>query len=162
MSLMIYPHFFDNGDFVSRIMRVIHASSVDPAKIEISISEAFAATGDEIAIVKLHELRSHGIKLGIANFGSHNASLHALSRLPLDVVRLDRSFTDALCADETDKKMPMVAINACRTMGIPVRASGLETEQHVATMLSAGCETGQGSYFGKPASAADFPGLYID
>jgi len=106
----------------------------------------------------LCDLRSHGIRLAIDDFGAGHSSLARLGALPADSLKIDRSFVSGLPGDETSAMMVTAIVQLARNLGMQAFAEGIETEEQLRLVVEAGCERGQGFLFSRavpgPAVAA--------
>jgi EAL domain-containing protein (putative c-di-GMP-specific phosphodiesterase class I) len=111
---------------------------------------------DEAAISMLTELRSEGVHLAIDDFGTGYSSLGALRRLPVDLLKIDRSFISGLPEDDDAGTIAWAVVRLGHTLGLPVLAEGVETEQQCAALRHFGCDQAQGYLFGHPVPTEEF------
>ena len=100
----------------------------------------------------LLQLRELGVKVGIDDFGTGYSSLSYLRRLPVDVLKIDKSFVARLGEDMVDSAIVSSVVNLARSLGIAVVAEGVETEQQRLELRALGCPVAQGYYFSRPLS----------
>jgi len=107
----------------------------------------------------MNQLRSAGVRIALDDFGTGYSSLAQLKRLPIDVVKIDGSFIAGLPADHHDRAIIDAVLSIGRSYGYETLAEGIEREDQAAYLVSAGCEFGQGYFFGRPMPAAEFKTL---
>jgi EAL domain-containing protein (putative c-di-GMP-specific phosphodiesterase class I) len=107
---------------------------------------------DDDAIAMLTELRSDGVHLAIDDFGTGYSSLAALRRLPVDLLKIDRSFISSLPEDDDAGTIAWAVVRLGHTLGLAVLAEGVETRQQLAVLREFGCDQAQGFFFGRPMS----------
>ena len=140
--------------FVSEVKSVAEASRVDPSCITFEVAEALVQ--DSPAVVeRLDELRALGVRLAIDGFGAGYSSLARLRRLPVDVVKVDPSFVAELGSAHDGSTIFAALIDLAHALGMVVVADGVEHVEHVAALVTLGCDRLQGSYFAEPMSADD-------
>jgi EAL domain-containing protein (putative c-di-GMP-specific phosphodiesterase class I) len=109
----------------------------------------------EAAIALLWQLKSAGIRLSIDDFGTGYSSLSYLYRLPVDTLKIDRSFVSQMGAPGADADLVGTIVSLAHRLQLDVIAEGVETAEHVAQLQALGCEYGQGYYFSRPMPAAE-------
>jgi EAL domain-containing protein (putative c-di-GMP-specific phosphodiesterase class I) len=110
----------------------------------------------EDVIGKMTELRSHGIRFSLDDFGTGYSSLAYLKRMPLDQLKIDRSFIRDILNEESSAAIAQTIISLSRAMGLPVIAEGVETEQQREFLTRLGCHAFQGYLFGRPEPLDQF------
>jgi EAL domain-containing protein (putative c-di-GMP-specific phosphodiesterase class I) len=113
----------------------------------------------ESAVKTMTELREMGVKISIDDFGTGYSSLGYLKRLPIDILKLDRSFVNGATTDPDDAALVMAIISLAHNLKLRVIAEGVETEEHVRFLRLLKCDGGQGYLFGKPMPADLFRAL---
>ena len=146
---------FEDSEFIQHLMTSIEAQSLPPHLIELELTESGLLTERKKAISTLNALRSFGITVALDDFGTGYSSLSYLSELPLDVLKIDKSFVDGL-HDERNRELVKSIIAISNTMELTNVAEGTETLEQVELMASYGCKLFQGYYFSKPLSKSDF------
>jgi EAL domain-containing protein (putative c-di-GMP-specific phosphodiesterase class I) len=109
----------------------------------------------EATIDTLTRLKDSGIKLAIDDFGTGYSSLSYLKRLPLDVLKIDRSFVAGIGRDSDDTAIVRAIISLAKSLELEVTGEGIETPEQAALLTALGCDLGQGYYYGKPIDGAD-------
>ncbi|MFO1418504.1 MAG: EAL domain-containing protein [Methylotetracoccus sp.] len=147
---------FRDPEFVARVHATLARSGAKPTRLRFELPvDLFLEEIDE-TIDKMHALRSMGIGLAIDNFGSGYASLAYLQRLPLDQLKIDRSFVRDLTTDPNDAVVVRTIISMAKQLGLQVVAEGVENDAQFSFLRDLACDTFQGFLFGKPATAAEF------
>jgi EAL domain-containing protein (putative c-di-GMP-specific phosphodiesterase class I) len=134
--------------FVSVVQSAVIEAGMDPAALHLEITETALMKNPEIVEDVLRQLRTFGVKIYLDDFGTGYSSLSHLHRLPVDALKIDRSFVASLV--ERDRPAIVESILAlARTLGTPVIAEGVETEAQLRELARLGCEQGQGFFFSK-------------
>jgi diguanylate cyclase (GGDEF)-like protein len=163
MCVNVSPRQFAESTFVDKVNNVIAATGVDPANIQLEITESILIRDIETAIEKMQKLRTAGVSFSIDDFGTGYSSLAYLKRLPVDILKIDRSFVLDIEKDENDAAIVETIIAMARHMQIDIVAEGVETKQIQKYLKSAGCSKFQGHLFSHPVPfsqlVARFPEL---
>ncbi len=147
VSVNLSPRFVRQTDAVAEITAIVHDAGVDPRCLQLEITERTALTDIEHTVATLHELRSLGIRVAIDDFGTGYSSLGYLKRLPIDVVKLDRSFVEGMDTDESDVAIVQAVITMGHALGMKVTAEGVERAEQAARLQALGCDTAMGWYW---------------
>jgi diguanylate cyclase (GGDEF)-like protein len=135
---------------VWEITQILRGSGADLKGLELEITENAIMKDEEGISTKLKELRSLGIRLAIDDFGTGYSSLSHLKRLPVDTVKIDKSFLEGLGKDPKARLITSAIIDLAQTMGLEVVAEGVETEEQLTQLRELKCGLAQGYYFAKP------------
>jgi EAL domain-containing protein (putative c-di-GMP-specific phosphodiesterase class I) len=108
----------------------------------------------DAAVTALHELRAAGITAALDDFGVGYSSMTYLQRLPVDVLKIDRSFVAGLPDDDDDRSIVGLVLGLAQALGLEVTAEGIETEAQRTVLMEMGCQCGQGYLFDRPLDAA--------
>ena len=127
-------------------------SGVDPAHLRLEIAESAVVENPRSGLAALQFLKAHGATLVLDNFGTGYASLSALRRLPVDSIKMDRSFVDGLTTEAADRAIVAAVIRLGAEMGLEVVAEGVESDAQRHVLLELGCRLGQGYYLSPPLS----------
>ena len=144
---------FRDRTFADRLVEVLCESRLDPQCVELEITETTIIENFESAIALLSDLRRMGIKISIDDFGTGYSSLSYLKHLPVDTVKLDRSFVIGASTDSRDAALVMAVISLAHSLGLRVIAEGIETESQRDFLRLLRCDEGQGFLLGRPAPA---------
>ncbi|MHC5350891.1 bifunctional diguanylate cyclase/phosphodiesterase [Metapseudomonas furukawaii] len=129
---------------VERLQRLIQGLGLEPQRLQLEITEGFIMSQAEEALGVLHNLKALGVQLAIDDFGTGYSSLSYLKRLPLDVLKIDKSFVHGLPDDPNDAAISRAIIALGRSMQLTVIAEGVETPAQEAFLTAEGCEQIQG------------------
>jgi diguanylate cyclase (GGDEF)-like protein len=137
-------------DLPQRIADVLARHGVEPALLELEITESVIMSDPMRARAVLTRLRAMGVKVAIDDFGTGYSSLGYLKRLPVDTIKIDKSFVLNMTTDESDAAIVRSTVELCRNLGLEVVAEGIEDERACALLRVMGCHTGQGYLFARP------------
>lgn len=140
------------NDLVDAVRLALDHHDLDPAGLHLEITESLAVRDYDRVIHQLNALKSLGVGLAIDDFGTGYSSLSYLQRLPIDTVKIDRSFVTMLGVEQAPTAIIMAIITLCRAMGFRVVAEGVETTEQVARLEELGCHSAQGFLYSKPIS----------
>jgi len=143
------------GDLVQEIAALLKESTLHPAQLQLEITETPAAQDEQVQTT-LSGLKALGVMLALDDFGIGNSSLARLHRLPVDTVKIDRSFVARAETVEYQRVLIEATTRVARALGMNTVAEGIETEGQAALMLQLECDRGQGLLFSPPLPAADF------
>ncbi|MFN7136888.1 MAG: putative bifunctional diguanylate cyclase/phosphodiesterase [Thermomonas sp.] len=156
MGVNVSPRQFREPDFVRRIEDLLDRLAGNPLLLELELTESVLADDLEATLEKMQVLRRHGVKLALDDFGTGYSSLSYLKRMPINTLKIDRSFVidiDAQPHPELGKR-PAALIEAiigmAHQLDLQVLAEGVETEAQHARLLQAGCDIFQGYLFSRP------------
>ena len=159
MSINISAVQYKRKDFVNKLMEIIHTYGVDPKEIEIEITESVLI--DDFADVKgkLMQFREYGIRISLDDFGTGYSSLSYLNGLPIDTLKIDKSFVDRVMTDRSTRIIMESVITMVNKLGYETIAEGVEEEEQLNYMKEIGCHIIQGYYLGKPMPGDDLEKL---
>jgi diguanylate cyclase (GGDEF)-like protein/PAS domain S-box-containing protein len=155
MSFNLSPRQLWRPDIATRILSRLAASDVDPTKTTVEVTESTAMTDPDRTLRILWDLHSRGLRLAIDDFGTGYSSLSRLKHMPVDILKIDRSFVRDVHADEQAGSMVKAIIQLADGLGMTPLAEGIETEREWRFLLESGCRLGQGFFFCKPMPAAE-------
>ena len=142
-------------DFTQKLLEKITQSGVDNAGIVIEITESILIEDIDRICTILKKINASGIQISLDDFGTGYSSLNMLRHLPLDEIKIDKSFIDHVTTDATSLRMVNNIIAIGRNYEATILAEGVETEEQFACLINCGCDLIQGYYFSKPLSAED-------
>jgi len=146
---------FLHQDIVGVIERALLESGIAPRLLEVEITESDAMHNPDEAVAILTQLRERHIRVAIDDFGTGYSSLGYLKRLPVDALKIDRSFVTGLPGDPDDASIARAVIAMAHSLGLKVVAEGVETEAQRQFLAANGCDQMQGYLFSRPVPAAD-------
>ena len=159
LAVNVSSRQFRSSSFVQEITRGLVSAGVPPERIVIEVTEGTLIENFEETARKMEELRNIGIRFSIDDFGVGYSSLSYLSRLPLDQLKIDRSFVANVINDPNDAVIAETIIGMGRNLKLQTIAEGVETEAQLNFLRDHGCDGFQGFLFSKPVPEADFLAL---
>ncbi|MEN2398022.1 phosphodiesterase DibA [Pseudomonas halotolerans] len=153
VAVNVSSRLFARRELYEQVARVLHVSGLDPACLELEVTESAVMDDPEVALEQMHRLRELGVRLAIDDFGTGYSSLLRLKRLPVQKLKIDQGFVAGLPWDEDDAAIVQVIIALARSMGMQVQAEGIEQREQAAFLLEHACGMGQGYWFGRPVAA---------
>ncbi len=160
VSVNLSPLQFLDRNLVDVVQRIIVETKMPPGSLELELTEGAMSVDIEQAITTLGNLRALGVKLSIDDFGTGYSSLAYLKRLPIDVVKIDRSFVKDLGKTAADGQIVGAIITLADRLGFNVVAEGVETDEQADLLKASQCELLQGYLFSKPVDPAAFSALF--
>jgi diguanylate cyclase (GGDEF)-like protein len=159
IAVNVSPLQLRRRDFVNRVLASIEPVIRRPAGLDIEITESMLMHDLELSIVKLEELRAAGIGVAIDDFGTGYSSLRLLDRLPVDTLKVDRSFIQSIADAPNVKTLVSTVVALARAFNMKTVAEGVETWEQLKMLRSIQCDQAQGYLFGRPTAAAEVPGV---
>lgn len=154
IAVNVSSRLFARRELYDQVAQVLHDTGLDPACLELEVTESAVMEDPEVALEQMHRLRELGVRLAIDDFGTGYSSLLRLKRLPVQKLKIDQGFVAGLPWDEDDAAIVRVIIALAHSMGMQVHAEGIEQREQAAFLLGLACELGQGYWFGRPVAAA--------
>ncbi|MGI4828801.1 MAG: putative bifunctional diguanylate cyclase/phosphodiesterase [Janthinobacterium lividum] len=142
--------------FVSDVEQVLYSRGLKSHRLKLEITETAVMERVDESIARMKELRAKGIRFSLDDFGTGHSSLAYLKRLPLDQLKIDRSFVSGVLGSETDASIARTVILLAHGLGIDVIAEGVETEGQRSFLATQGCIHYQGYFFSRPLDALKF------
>ncbi|HEY3851799.1 MAG TPA: EAL domain-containing protein [Steroidobacteraceae bacterium] len=157
VAVNVSPLQLRRRDFVETVLSRSRGLTPGAAGLDIEITESMLMHDIELSIRKLRQLREAGIGVAIDDFGTGYSSLRLLSRLPVDTLKIDRSFIQGIA--DTPNVMTLVAtiVSLARAFDMHTVAEGVETAEQVTMLRVINCDQAQGFYLGRPTPAAEVP-----
>jgi PAS domain S-box-containing protein/diguanylate cyclase (GGDEF)-like protein len=159
VAVNVSPLQLRRRDFVERVLRSIDPTIKRPAGIDIEITESMLMQDIELSIGKLTQLREAGIGVAIDDFGTGYSSLRLLARLPIDTLKIDRSFVQSITDGAKNMMLVSTIISLARTFGMRTVAEGVETAEQLQLLARIDCDQAQGFLFARPAPASEVPAV---
>jgi diguanylate cyclase (GGDEF)-like protein/PAS domain S-box-containing protein len=141
------------ADLVEQVRRILDESGMDPARLRLEVTESVLVENPAAAAATLGRLKDLGVRVMMDDFGTGYSSLSALHRLPLDGLKVDRSFVQAMGQDGRAGQVVASVLALARGLGLEVVAEGIERPDQLAGLRLLGCDAGQGFLFAPPADA---------
>ena len=155
VAVNLSSRLFGQRELYRQVAEVLHETGLDPALLELEVTESAVMEDPEVALEQLHRLRELGLSLAIDDFGTGYSSLLRLKRLPVQKLKIDQGFVAGLPLDDDDIAIVRVIIALARSMGMQVHAEGIEQAEQARFLLEQQCQLGQGYWFGRPVPAHD-------
>ena len=155
LSINLSAKQLSSKTYITELKDIIYAFACDTCNIELEITESHIMDDPQKAIITLQEIRKLGINISIDDFGTGYSSLAYLKKLPINKLKIDRSFVMDIPEDKDDVAIVKAIISLAANLGLEVIAEGVETKEQVDFLLSEGCNDIQGYYFSKPLCAKD-------
>ncbi len=150
VSVNLSARQFAESGLIGDVATILDQAGLDPASLELEITESVVMDQSEASIERLNGLRALGVKLVLDDFGTGYSSLSYLRRLPLDTIKVDRSFVMGLGSDPADLPIVQAVVSLAHGLGIDVVAEGIETVAQLASLRELSCDRGQGYWFSRP------------
>ncbi|MFK3606786.1 diguanylate cyclase [Pseudomonas sp. AP19] len=155
VAVNVSSRLFARRELYEQVAQVLHETGLDPAFLELEVTESAVMDDPEVALEQLHRLRELGLRLAIDDFGTGYSSLLRLKRLPVQKLKIDQGFVAGLPWDEDDAAIVRVVIALAKSMGMQVQAEGIEQVEQARFLLEQACDMGQGYWFGRPMPATE-------
>jgi diguanylate cyclase (GGDEF)-like protein/PAS domain S-box-containing protein len=153
VSVNVSARQFSAPGFVDGVRRVLDSSGLEPGALMLELTESVLLRRDERVGSDLVELKAAGVRLAIDDFGTGYSSLSYLRELPIDVVKLDKSFVDGIAVSEQRLALAKGIVQIARTLHLEVIAEGIESEVQRDLLIAMGCQFGQGYLLAMPMAA---------
>ena len=148
-------------NFTATVKKMIHEAQMEPGALHLEITETALMRDPDLVGAVLNELRSFGVRIYLDDFGTGFSSLSHLHRLPVDALKLDRSFVRSLMQEGRPAIVESILALA-QTLGTPVIAEGVETEDQLRELSRLGCTSAQGNLFSTPLAAGAAEAIFVD
>jgi diguanylate cyclase (GGDEF)-like protein/PAS domain S-box-containing protein len=155
VAVNVSPVSLRDRGFAEAVLRRLDRLGLAPRLLEVEITEAAVADPTDAVLGNLERLRAAGVTVAIDDFGTGYSSLSYLKELPVDTLKIDRSFVDGLATDGTDREIVAAICSRGRSLGLNVIGEGVETQAIADRLLEAGCSIHQGFLYHRPAPAVD-------
>jgi EAL domain-containing protein (putative c-di-GMP-specific phosphodiesterase class I) len=162
LAINVSPRQFNNDDLIDSIQRIISFKSINPEMLQVEITENSFLDDPEEAVRKITKLKDLGIRIAIDDFGTGFSSVNYLRKLPVDVVKIDRSFITDIMESQQDRSIVKAMIAMTSELGMENVVEGVETQDQLELLINFGIKRFQGFYFSKPLNPADYLSLYRD
>lgn len=156
IAVNVSPHQFDEPDFIQSVYQVLDESGLDPALLELEITESAAVSDPDRVARIMWPLRNRGVRLAIDDFGTGHSNFASITRLPFDVFKIDQQFVRALNTDPHAPAIVEMILAMAEALGQETVAEGVETKEQADFLLRRACTIGQGYYYSPPLPAEEF------
>ena len=153
VSVNVSSRQLEHDHFVNNVAQVLADTGIPPRLLILEITESFFIRDFQAAVRRLHALKAFGVRLAIDDFGTGFSSLFSLSRLPVDVVKIDKAFIDGLGSRYDAVVSAVVSLG--EAFGLDVVAEGIESARQRDRLVDLGCRFAQGHFFSVPLDVAE-------
>lgn len=160
MSINFTSADFYQNDLKERVLDALVRTDLDAKWLEVELTETLALSDIDYAVAQMNKLRDLGVKLAMDDFGTGYSSLSYLQILPITLLKLDRSFITDIQHDNIAFKIVSAVISIAKSKKIKTIAEGIENPEQEDILRKAGCDYGQGYYYGKPMPAEELEKLF--
>jgi diguanylate cyclase (GGDEF)-like protein/PAS domain S-box-containing protein len=159
LSVNLSARELTHPDVVATVLSCVRESGIDPQALTIEVTESTAMADGDTGFRALRDLSSEGIQVAIDDFGTGYSSMEQLRRMPVDIVKVDRSFVSGMASDSTDREIVAAVVGMGRALKLCVVAEGIETPEQAEALRDLGCDIGQGFLFSKAVPAEEMEEL---
>lgn len=156
VSVNLSPTEFKRGHLVERLQGILFESGIDPARVELEITESVMLEDAEGALEIMRTLKRLGVRISMDDFGTGYPSLSYLRTFPFDGLKIDRCFLSRLVESDDDKSIIQAIVGLGRALSLTVTAEGIETAEHLQLLKAVACDEGQGYFLSRPLEADAF------
>ncbi|MFD1739571.1 EAL domain-containing protein [Bacillus salitolerans] len=160
MAVNISSLQFEDSQFIETVKEILEESQLSPQYLGLEITESVMQNIDYSSCI-IQELKNLGIKISIDDFGTGYSSLSVLNQLPIDVVKIDKSFVNEIMTNSNTASLVKTIIEMGDNFKFDLVAEGIENKQQAEFLIQNGCQFGQGYYYSKPLPANEFEKLYF-
>jgi len=153
VSVNVSVRQFQQLNLVEEVANVLRDTRLDPGCLELEITESVLMDDGAGAMKTMLELKQLGVTLAIDDFGTGYSSLSYLRQYPIDVLKVDKSFIEAIETEDEARALVHAIISLARTLSLATVAEGIERPEQIKQLLALQCDTGQGFFFAKSMSA---------
>jgi predicted signal transduction protein with EAL and GGDEF domain len=158
LAMNLSAHQFCHPEFAKRMLAVIHDTGADPKKLLLEFTESVMLGHLEETLSKMRALKTHGVRFALDDVGVGYSSLAYLKYLPLDQLKIDRSFVCDVLTNPVDAAIARSIMALGQSLGLTITVEGIETEEQRSFFIFHGCQSFQGFLFGMPVPVEDlFP-----
>jgi diguanylate cyclase (GGDEF)-like protein len=156
VAVNLSPLQFDNPDLVRTVADALERSGLDPARLELEVTESVLLRDNAVNVAVLDALSDLGVSIALDDFGTGYSSLSYLHRFSFDRVKIDHSFIRDIARNEGSLKIVRAIVMLAHSLGLEVTAEGIENEEQLAAVRGEGCDCVQGYFTGVPMPLAEF------
>jgi diguanylate cyclase (GGDEF)-like protein len=156
LSVNISPRQVNKPDFVERIEAIVDQYSIENGSLWLELTESSLIQEGADVLEKMTRLRDMGIRIALDDFGTGYSSLSMLMDIPLDCLKIDRSFVMRMMGDRQSVELVRMILELSRLLNLDVVAEGIESENEVRILRDMGCEWGQGFHYSRPIPMDEF------
>jgi diguanylate cyclase (GGDEF)-like protein/PAS domain S-box-containing protein len=162
MAVNISPCEFDDEKFTDTVARALDASNLAPSRLVLELTERHVTAAQATMVERLSELKRIGVRIALDDFGTADSSLSYLRQLPVDILKINRSFVDGIVRDPEAAALARSIVQLGALLQLETVAEGIEDPAQVAALQDLGCYLGQGFYFSRPLQAREITALLAE
>ncbi|MEN8164683.1 MAG: EAL domain-containing protein [Acidobacteriota bacterium] len=155
VSVNLSARDFQDPDLPQVVRTVLSETGITPGMLELEITESVIMTDPNAALATLNKLKTMGVRIALDDFGTGYSSLAYLQKLPVDVLKIDRSFVADMSKNPDNEAIVRSTIELAHGLGLEVVAEGVEDQDVLSLLRDMGCETAQGFFVGRPMAGDD-------
>jgi len=159
VAVNVSPLQLRRRDFVDRVLAAVAPAGAERAALDIEITESMLMHDLDLSIRKLSQLREAGLGVAIDDFGTGYSSLRLLAKLPVDTLKIDRSFVQGIAETPNVATLVSTVVSLARAFGMKTVAEGVETPEQLQKLRLVKCDQAQGYLFSRPVAASDVPSV---
>jgi EAL domain-containing protein (putative c-di-GMP-specific phosphodiesterase class I) len=159
VAVNVSPLQLRRRDFVDRVLAAVAPAGAERAAVDIEITESMLMHDLDLSIRKLSQLREAGLGVAIDDFGTGYSSLRLLARLPVDTLKIDRSFVQGIAETPNVATLVSTVVSLARAFDMKTVAEGVETPEQLQKLRLVKCDQAQGYLFSRPVAASDVPAV---
>jgi len=160
VAVNLSPVQFKNRGLVNHVVSALREANLEPARLELEITESLLLADTEQTLDTLHQLRALGVRISMDDFGTGYSSLSYLRSFPFDKIKIDRSFMHGLGQEKDSLAIIKAVIGLGQSLGMSTTAEGIETEEQLAAVRAQGCNEVQGFLFSPPLPQSGIDALF--
>ena len=153
IAVNLSPVQFSQPDLVKLILHILHATGMDPALLELELTESCLMENMEETFQALVKLQAHGINISIDDFGTGYSGLSYLRTLPINILKVDRRFVADIGSNSHDTAIVAAIVSMAKALDLKVIAEGVETRKQLDVLSDMACDEAQGYLFSRPIAA---------
>lgn len=156
LSVNVSAHQFRQSNFVDQVLTALRITGANPHRLKLELTESLLVNNVQDIIDKMRALKASGVRFSLDDFGTGYSSLSYLKRMPLDQLKIDRSFVSDVLDDPNDAAIAKTIVALAQSLGLGVIAEGVETAAQRNFLAASGCHAYQGYFFSRPLPIAAF------
>ncbi|EKF60026.1 diguanylate cyclase [Agrobacterium albertimagni AOL15] len=150
IAVNVAPKQLANSALPERVREILDVSGLDPARLELEITESGIIADQQHALLIIRQLKAVGVKIAMDDYGTGYSSLSTLQLFPFDKIKIDRGFIDSVVENRQSAAIVRSTLILAQSLDIPVLAEGVENVEHLRFLQEEGCQQVQGFLYGKP------------
>jgi EAL domain-containing protein (putative c-di-GMP-specific phosphodiesterase class I) len=160
LSVDVHPSQLRDSELPAKVLKTLQETGLSADRLELEITESALVSDMDGAQRILGILRAAGVKIVLDNFGTGYSSLYHLRNFKLDKIKIDRSFVNSIVSEPASANIVNALVGLAQGLGLTIAADGVEAFEQEATLISSGCEQGQGRFFSRAIGARETTRLF--